>query len=169
MNPIRSHKPSHPQPRPKPRQALFVQTGLFLLMLLTLFWYTNASPQASQFDFVVVANLGSGIDKMSKDEVINVYMGRNRKLASGISALPVEVNHPMAEKEVFYMTMVSKEVAEINSYWARLTFSGQGSPPKKVKTAEEALNLVIENKGAIVYLDRKKADKRVKIIFDPSK
>lgn len=151
-------------------QQLRLVWAIFVLPIVFIVAFQiNAVAGANPLDFVIVSNLGSGIDKMSKDEVINVYMGRNRKLASGISALPIDVNHPTAEKEFFYLAMVNKELAEINSYWARLSFSGQGSPPKQVKSAEEALNLVIENKGAIVYLDRKKVDKRVRIIFDPLK
>lgn len=104
---------------------------------------------------------------MSKDEVINVYMGRNRKLASGINAQPIDLENPLSEKANFYSVMVNKELPEISSYWARLMFSGQGSPPKQVMTTEQALEIVSTVKGAIAYIDRKKIDKRVKIVFDP--
>ncbi len=120
-------------------------------------------------DFVVIANLQSGLEKMSKDEVINVYMGRNRKLPSGISAVPLDLTTPLSDKANFYNVMVNKELSEISSYWARLLFSGQGSPPKQLKDADEALEYVVQSKGAIAYIDRKKADKRVKIVYDPLK
>lgn len=136
-----------------------------LLLLLTCTTYSSTLRASN--DFVVVGNLHAGIDKMSKDEVINVYMGRNRKLASGINAQPIDLESPLAEKANFYSVMVNKELPEISSYWARLMFSGQGSPPKQVMTTEQALEIVSNVKGAIAYIDRKKIDKRVKIIFDP--
>ena len=120
-------------------------------------------------DFVVIANVNSGLEKMTKDEVINVYMGRNRKLPSGISAIPLDLSNPLSEKANFYNVMVNKELSEISSYWARLLFSGQGSPPKQLKDADEALEYVMQAKGAIAYIDRKKADKRIKIVYDPLK
>ncbi|MFZ6846348.1 hypothetical protein [Undibacterium sp. RuTC16W] len=119
-------------------------------------------------DFVVIANPNSGIEKMSKDDVINIYMGRYRKLASGISAQPLDLANPVSEKSKFYSSMVNKELPEINSYWARLMFSGQGSPPRQVDSVEEIIDIVSNNKGAIAYIDKKKVDKRVKVVFDAS-
>jgi hypothetical protein len=142
---------------------------LILMMLLLLASAGYSSVLKASNDFVVIANLQAGIDKMSKDEVINVYMGRNRKLASGINAQPIDIESPIGEKANFYTVMVDKELSEISSYWARLLFSGQGSPPKQVTNAEQALNIVSNSKGAIAYIDRKKVDKRVKIVFDPAR
>lgn len=141
---------------------------LYMVLLLGLGSFLALEACASN-DFVVVANVNSGLEKMSKDEVINVYMGRNRKLPSGISAVPLDLSNPLSEKANFYSVMVNKELSEISSYWARLLFSGQGSPPKQLKDADEALDYVIQSKGAIAYIDRKKADKRVKIVYDPLK
>ncbi len=142
------------------------QRRLFILLAaLPLLCYSRPSVAVS--DFVVIANMDSGIEKMSKDEVINVYMGRNRKLASGIIALPLDLETPIAEKAHFYSVMVNKELSEISSYWARLLFSGQGAPPKQVTNQDEAIDIVINRKGAIAYIDRKKIDKRVRVVFDP--
>lgn len=141
---------------------------LLIIFLFGLGLFLAQEARASN-DFVVVANVDSGLEKMSKDEVINVYMGRHRKLPSGISAVPLDLTNPLSEKANFYSVMVNKELSEISSYWARLLFSGQGSPPKQLKDADEALEYVIRYKGALAYIDRKKVDKRVKIVFDPLK
>lgn len=143
-----------------------IQRRLFIFLpALSMLFYSLASCAAS--DFVVIANMNSGVDKMSKNEVINVYMGRNRKLASGITALPLDLENPITEKANFYSVMVNKELSEISSYWARLVFSGQGSPPIQMMSQDEAIDMVINRKGAIAYVDRKKIDKRVKVVFDP--
>jgi hypothetical protein len=143
-----------------------IQRRFFIfLSALSMLFYSLASCAAS--DFVVIANMNSGVDKMSKNEVINVYMGRNRKLASGITALPLDLENPITEKANFYSVMVNKELSEISSYWARLVFSGQGSPPIQMMSQDEAIDMVINRKGAIAYVDRKKIDKRVKVVFDP--
>lgn len=119
-------------------------------------------------DFVVIANPRSGVEQLSKDDIINIYMGRYRKLPSGISATPVDLSNPVDEKARFYAYMVKKELAEINSYWARLMFSGQNSRPLQAENSDEVLEIVSNNKGAIGYIDKKKLDKRVKLVFDPS-
>lgn len=121
--------------------------------------------ESSHAELVVIANPHSGIDKLSKDEVINLYMGRTRKLANGMNAMPIDLNSSENEKAQFYALLVGKEVAEINSYWARLRFSGQGSPPVQAESMEEVLRIVAENKAAIGYVDKKKLDKRVRLIY----
>lgn len=116
-------------------------------------------------ELAVIANPNSGIDKLSKDEVINIYMGRTRKLPNGLTGMPIDLSNTHHEKMQFYSLLVGKELAEINSYWARLRFSGLGQPPLQVNSMEDAINLVSENKGAITYIDSKKIDKRVKLIL----
>jgi ABC-type phosphate transport system substrate-binding protein len=129
------------------------------LCLVLLLISGNASAELA-----VVANPNSGIDKLSKDEVINIYMGRTRKLPNGLTGMPIDLSNTHHEKMQFYSLLVGKELAEINSYWARLRFSGLGQPPLQVNSMEDAINLVSENKGAIAYIDSKKIDKRVKLI-----
>ena len=139
--------------------------AIYHLLLYVSFW---SCCQAAQADLVVIANPQSGIEKLSKDEVINLYMGRNRKLATGVNAMPLDLAAVNSEKAKFYVMLVNKNLPEINSYWARLMFSGQGSPPLQVETTDEVLDIVGSNKAAIGYIDRKKLDKRVKLIYDPT-
>lgn len=135
------------------------------LLLYLSFW---SCCQAAQADLVVIANPQSGIEKLSKDEVINLYMGRNRKLSSGMNAMPLDLTAANTEKAKFYALLVNKNLPEINSYWARLMFSGQGSPPMQVESVDEVLDIVSSNKAAIGYIERKKLDKRVRMIYDPT-
>lgn len=141
------------------RVCLYLKIILNLLILA-------ASPHALAADLVVVTHPNNGIEKMSKDEVINIYMGRYRKLPNGETAVPVDLKAVPGEKAQFYNIMVGKELAEINSYWARLMFSGQGSPPRQAESMEEVIEIVKNNRGALAYIDRKKVDKRVRVVFD---
>ncbi len=118
-------------------------------------------------DLVVIVNPGSGVDKMSRDEVTSIFMGRVKKLPSGITALPIDQT-ASGDKPKFYEELINKELSEVNSYWARLIFSGQGSPPRQADNAAEVLEIVGGNKGAIGYVPRSAVDKRVKIILDLS-
>jgi hypothetical protein len=139
-----------------------VSLGFSLSLLL-------CAPAASAAtDLVVITNPASGVDHMSRDEVTAIFMGRTRKLPSGITALPIDQIANSHEKARFYSDLINKEVSEINSYWARLIFSGQGSPPRQADNSAEVLDIVGTNKGAIGYVPRKAADKRVKIVLDLS-
>lgn len=118
---------------------------------------------------VVIVHPQSGVEKLSRDEVINIFMGRQKRLPSGIVALPVEQAQPAKIRARFYQRLVNKDLAEINAYWARLFFSGQAQPPRQADSGEEILELVALNKGAIGVVDGALVDRRVRVVFDPGK
>lgn len=121
---------------------------------------------ASAVEMVVIANPRSGIDNLSRDEVINIFLGRSRQLPSGLSALPVDLPASHPDKASFYRRSVNKELAEINSYRARLFFSGRGNPPILATSTEDLLEIVGINPGAIGYLERSRINARVKVVFE---
>lgn len=121
---------------------------------------------ASASEIVVIVNPKSGIDKLSRDEVTNIFLGRSRQLPSGMSALPVDLPATHPDKASFYRQSVKKELAEINSYRARLFFSGRGNPPVLATSTEDLLEIVGINPGAIGYLERSRIDARVKVVLD---
>lgn len=140
-----------------PRWARIRSVALLSLALSVL--------TAGASELAVVVNLQSGIEPLTKAEVINIFLGRQKKLPSGKTALTLDLNGENAEKRQFYARLVDKDLAEINSYWARLIFSGQGSPPRQIETTEELLDIIENNRGAIGYIERAKVDQRVKIIY----
>jgi len=137
------------------------------LLVLSLWLFLSGSEAYAATDLVVIVNPMSGVERMSRDEVTSIYMGRSKKLPSGITALPIDQTTD-GDKPKFYKELINKELAEINSYWARLIFSGQGSPPRQADNVAEVIEIVSGNKGAIGYIPRAAADKRVKVILDLS-
>ena len=121
---------------------------------------------AAADDIVVIVNQNSGVNKMSRDEIINIFLGRSRQLPSGVTALPLDLPSTSPEREQFYSRLTGKSMSEINAYWARLIFSGRASPPSPVHSQEEAMQMVIDNRSAMGYVARSKVIPLVKIIFE---
>lgn len=115
---------------------------------------------------VVVVNPQSGVDKLTRDEIIDIFLGRYRKLPSGKMALPIDVAEASPERARFYQLLVKKSPSEMSSYWARLVFSGQTSPPFQVPDARSALELVQSSPNAIAYVDRSAVTAHVKVVFE---
>jgi ABC-type phosphate transport system substrate-binding protein len=115
---------------------------------------------------VVIVNPQSGVDKLTKDEIIDIFLGRYRKLPGGKVALPIDVAEASTERARFYQLLVKKSPAEMSSYWARLVFSGQTSPPFQVPDAKTALELVQSSPNAIAYVDRASVTANVKVVFE---
>jgi ABC-type phosphate transport system substrate-binding protein len=121
---------------------------------------------AEPTSLVVVVNPQSGVDKLTRDEIIDIFLGRYRKLPSGKTALPIDVAEANVERSRFYELLVKKSSSEMSSYWARLVFSGQTSPPFQVPDTKAALELVQSSPNAIAYIDRSAVSARVKVVFE---
>lgn len=121
---------------------------------------------AAWADLVVVANAKSGIDRMSREEVVYVFMGRWRQLPSGTPAQPIDAPIDSAERALFYRQLVNKDPSDIKAYWARLIFSGGARPPVSAQSREEQMALLASLQGAVAYMERSAVDSRVKIVFE---
>ncbi|MDP2785559.1 MAG: hypothetical protein Q8O38_13340 [Sulfurimicrobium sp.] len=117
-------------------------------------------------ELVVVANAGSGVERLSRDEVINIFLGRYRQLPSGLAALPIDQPAEQPLKAQFYRKLVNKDLAEINAYWARLIFSGKTSPPRQAASAAEVMAWLVRTPGAIGYVERGMVDARLRIVME---
>ena len=137
-----------------------------LPLLLLAFGLTLLPGERAEADLVVVVNARSGVERLTLDEVVNIFMGRYRQLPSGIVARPIDQPEANPAKARFYNLLVNKDLAEINAYWARLTFSGKTSPPVQAKSAAEIIDRLARQPGAIAYLERSQVDPRVRIVLE---
>jgi len=131
----------------------------FLLALLSLPLVAGAH------DVVVIVNAHSPIRGLTRDQVIDIFMGRLRQFPTGAAALPIDVSDPPV-RQAFYERLVHKDLAEIGSHWARLVFSGETSPPFRASDSRTALKLVATNPDAIAYCYRSAVTPRVKVVLD---
>ncbi|MBI3149137.1 MAG: hypothetical protein HYZ17_11560 [Betaproteobacteria bacterium] len=118
-------------------------------------------------EVVVVANAASGVGRLSREQVVNIFLGRFRQFPSGLPAEPIDQPDGSPLKARFYRLLVDKDMAEINAYWARLVFSGRTLPPLKTENSGEVLHLLASRKGGIAYVDRASVDQRLTIVFSP--
>lgn len=118
-------------------------------------------------DVVVVARSESDFGGLSKNEIINIFLGRYRQLAGGQIAEPIDLPMQSTERSAFYERLIGKTSAEINAYWARLLFTGRVTPPRQVDNSERLIETLLGNPRAIGYIDRSKVDRRLQILFEP--
>ncbi|WP_251977757.1 hypothetical protein [Salinicola avicenniae] len=113
-------------------------------------------------DIAIVVSKESGISQISRDDAVNIFMGRYRKLTNGHLALPVDLT-PL--KTRFYRVLVNRDVATINSYWARLVFSGEASPPQQIATPLEMRDLVMHNANTLGYMDSDEVNDDIHVVL----
>jgi ABC-type phosphate transport system substrate-binding protein len=117
-------------------------------------------------DAVVVVNARSGIERLSRDQVTNIFLGRYRGLPGGGTAMPIDQPESSALRAEFYRKLVNKDLTEINAYWSRLIFSGKTTPPWRTFSSQEVATLLAGNPDAIAYLERGQIDKRFRIVLE---
>lgn len=139
------------------------------LLLLCLTSWLLIQPVLVRAELAVVVNARCGVAAMTRNEVINVFFGRNRQYFNGLEAQPVDMvdNHP--DRARFYSALVGKDLSEVNAYWSRQVFSGRLQPPVKVGTAEEVIKWVISHPGGIGFVELSKADARVRVVYELTK
>jgi hypothetical protein len=114
----------------------------------------------------VIVNPSIGVQHLSRHEALDIFLGRYRTFPSGMSALPIDLDISSSERKQFYLILAHKDTSDMSSYWARLTFTGQCTPPFSVATARLAIDIVASNPSAIAYVDRAAVDNRVRIALE---
>src|SRR6185312_14753600 len=123
-------------------------------------------PAARAQTLVVIVNPTIGVQRLSRREVLDIFLGRYRTFPTGASALPIDLDINSSERKQFYVLLAHKDSSDMGSYWARLTFSGKISPPFSVTDARMAVDIVANNPNAIAYVDRAAVDERVRIALE---
>ena len=83
-------------------------------------------------DTYAVFSLNNNFKALSKNKVRMLYRGKI-KLLQGVNIELSDWSENNPTRNDFYQILLSKDVAQMNAYWARLSFSGKARPPKVIK------------------------------------
>jgi hypothetical protein len=65
----------------------------------------------------------------------------------------------------FYQKATGRSVAQVRATWARITFTGKGTPPKELKSDADVKAFVAADPRAIGYVDASAVDSSVKAVL----
>ena len=112
---------------------------------------------ANAGDVVVV--MGAGATPPTKDQIANVYLGRSTALK------PLDLPESSPVRQFFYKKATDRDAAQVKAVWSRITFTGQGKPPKELTDAAEVKKAVAADPKAIGYILKSDVDATVKVIL----
>ncbi len=112
---------------------------------------------ANAGDIVVV--MGPGAAALTKNQVANVYLGRNNNLK------PIDLPESNPLRETFYKNATDRDPAQIKAVWSRLTFTGQGQPPKELSDSAAIKKAVAADPKSVGYIDKADLDASVKVVL----
>lgn len=136
------------------------------VLLSTLFLVLSGLGSTARAEPVVVVSAASSLRQLSQDEVVNIFLGRYRRLPNGDTALPIDQPESSPVRADFYRRLVNKDLNEINAYWSRLIFSGRTSPPLQASSAADVMVWLLGQPGGVAYVERTQVDKRLRIVME---
>jgi len=107
----------------------------------------------------VVVVMAAGATAPSKDVIANVYLGRSTELK------PMDLPESNPARQYFYKKATDRDAAQVKAVWSRITFTGQGKPPKELADAAAVKKAVAADPKAIGYILKADVDSTVKVIL----
>ena len=92
-------------------------------------------------------------------------MGRSRAFTNGDFALIFDLPRDSPKRADFYRSLTGMTLAQVNSYWSRLMFSGQSMPPQSLPDETTMIEIVKRNPNAVGWLSREPADKQLRTLL----
>ena len=109
---------------------------------------------------VVVVGTRSATGELTRDQVAAAFMGKM------VGIEPVDQKEGNAIREEFYTKDVGKSASQVRSYWAKISFTGKGTPPKEYANSAEVKKALAENPSAIGYIEKAAVDASVRVVFE---
>jgi ABC-type phosphate transport system substrate-binding protein len=130
------------------------------LLLAATSWATFAEDAV-----YVVVSAQSPVSAVTQKEVIALFTGRSRTLAGGTASTPVDQHRNGETRAAFYQALTGMDIARINSYWARLHFTGQVQPPQALGDDASVIARIRADPATIGYLAQAPTDPSVRIVL----
>ncbi len=134
-----------------------------ILFLLTITLFTTEA----YADIAVIVNPQSGVSTLTAKEIKAIFLGKKSSFPNGNKAAAVDQTINSASREIFLDKVLGKSEGKLTVYWARLVFSGKGSPPKSLDGDTAVKAFVAKTPGGIGYINAAKTDSSVIVVFKP--
>jgi ABC-type phosphate transport system substrate-binding protein len=133
---------------------------IFALCALTaLCWATASSAQIT-----IIAHKSVVADEIDRAQLIDLYSGDVKKWSDKSPVVLFDLRGKNQSKEAFYRYL-KKKPTRLKSIWLKRMLSGEGDPPKQMKSAAELLAQVAATEGAIGYVDYAAVTDQVKTLL----
>lgn len=118
-----------------------------------------------QADVVVVVGAKSAAGNLTREQVAEIFLGRTNTFPGGGGVEPLDQGEATAIRDEFYSTITGKSAAQAKAYWAKLAFTGRGTPPRENANSGEVKKTLSANPKALGYIEKSAVDDSVRVLF----
>ncbi len=116
-------------------------------------------------DIYLVVQAAHPVKSLTQKEAVDLYTGRSRAFSNGDMALMFDLPRDSSQRASFYQALAGMSLAQINSYWSRLMFSGQTMSPQILPNEQVMADIVRRNPNALGYLTQEPSDKSLRTVL----
>ncbi|MCE4556045.1 hypothetical protein [Pelomonas cellulosilytica] len=116
-------------------------------------------------DFFVVVHASNPQRSLTQKQAVDLFMGRSRAFANGEFALIFDLPRDNPRRTAFYEALTGLSVAQVNSYWSRLMFSGQSVPPQALPDEAAMAGVLRRNPSALGWLSKEPGDPGLRTVL----
>lgn len=120
-------------------------------------------PTLACADVEVIVHPSNGTT-LDKDSIQRIFLGKTRAFPGGGEAVPISFKEGSPEEVDFTKNVLSKTPKQLKAYWAKMVFTGKGTPPRQTDSTTEMLNLISANPSLIGFVPAGAATGNVKVV-----
>lgn len=121
-------------------------------LISTIFFIHSLSIATLSFAEVEVIVHPSNGAALDKDSIQRIYLGKTRAFPGGGEAVAISMEEGSAAEGDFTKNVLGKSPKQLKAYWAKMVFTGKGTPPRQIDSAAEMVNLISANPNLIGFV-----------------
>jgi ABC-type phosphate transport system substrate-binding protein len=137
--------------------------GIIVLIILGVFRLSDFI-FAQELSIKIIVNNSNNIESLTKLQITKLFLKEVTQWDDNITVKPVDQSGDSEVRKNFSKEILGKKVESVIHYWHRKIFAGKGVPPPEKKSDKEVIEYVMENPGAIGYIDKNTETEGVKVI-----
>jgi len=134
-----------------------------LLFMVAFLFVLFAGVGYAEEPVIVIAHPGVAQGQIASGDLNEIFLGKKKTWENGEKLVPAMLESGACH-ESFVKTFVKKTASQFSTFWKQAIFTGQGIPPKTIKSEAEMVSFVASTPGAIGYISSSTAHEGVKVL-----
>jgi len=119
------------------------------------------SQSVAEVSVIVHPENDSSFDKAT---IKKIFLGKSKNFENGKIVILLSPKTGTPASIEFNENVLGKSASQINAYWSKMIFTGKGTPPQELETAEDIISAITGNRDAISFIDTASVTDAVKVV-----
>lgn len=116
-------------------------------------------------EIAIIANANDSVSALTQDQAKAIFLKKSLTLPNGQSVEAVDLPEESPLRNEFYEKVAGKTPSQLKAYWAKLVFTGKGTPNETMQSEAGVLGWVSGQTGRVGYVSADKVNSSVKVLL----